>query len=152
MASTPGSVAFDAATASVNENVGDATITVQRTGGLAGAASVDYATSDGTATAGSDYAAVNGTLSWLDGEAGPKTFTVAITEETEIDGNENFIVTLSNAIGAALGATATQTVTITNNDQAPPRQNSGGGGGSITWSFLMLLGAAVIRRRTRMRR
>ena len=41
------------------------TITVRRSGGsLGGPVTVDYATSDGTATAGSDYAAVNGTLTF----------------------------------------------------------------------------------------
>ena len=153
--STPGVVALDDDTVTVSEGAGTVTVTVERTGGLAGAASVDYATADGTATGGSDYTATSGTLSWLDGEAGPKTFTIAITEETEIDGNESFTVTLSNATGAALGATATQTVTITNNDQAappPPPPPSSGGGGSIAWPALLLLGVTGLRRRARMPR
>jgi len=153
MESTPGSVAFDDDATAVNENIGNATVTVQRTGGFAGAASVDYATADGTATSGSDYTATNGAFSWLDGEAGAKTFTVAITDEADIDGNETFTVTLSNATGAALGATAVQTITINNNDQAPPppRRRSSGGG-SIAWPALMLMGVAALRRRTKKRR
>jgi glucose/arabinose dehydrogenase len=149
MQATPGSIALGSATASVNENAGNATITVQRTGGFTGAASVDYATSNGSATDGSDYTAASGTLSWMDAEAGPKSFTVAITEETVIDGNETFIVTLSNATGAALGATAVQTVTIVNNDQQPPRKKSSGG--AISWPvlLLLLLAAEVLRRRSR---
>ena len=41
----------------VNETDGQATVTVERLGGVGGAVSVDYETSDGSATAGSDYAA-----------------------------------------------------------------------------------------------
>ena len=39
--STPGTVGFSSANATVNENAGTATVSVQRTGGIAGAASVD---------------------------------------------------------------------------------------------------------------
>ena len=151
--STPGAVAFGSGTATVNENVGNATVTVQRTGGFGGAASIDYATADGTATAGSDYVAASGTLSWLDGEAGSKTFTVAITDDTVVDSNENFTVTLSNATGAAIGSVATQTVTINDNDQAPqPPPPSGGGGGSFSWFGLMLLGTSLLARRVKKQR
>ena len=129
MESTPGSVAFDTANVSVSESIGTVTVTVERTGGLAGAASVDYATANGTATSGSDYTATNGTLNWLDAETASKTFAVAITDETTVDTNENFTVNLSNATGAALGAVVTKTITINNNDQAPPPPPSGGGSG-----------------------
>jgi hypothetical protein len=86
----------------------------------------------------------------MDAEAGPKSFTVAITEETVIDGNETFIVTLSNATGAALGATAVQTVTIIDNDQQPPKKKKSGGG-AMSWPVLLLwlLAAEVLRRRPR---
>ena len=150
MESTPGSVGLDSIAATVGENVGNATIEVRRTGGFAGAASVDYATSDGTAASGSDYTASNGTLNWMDGEAGSKSFNVAITDEMAIDGNETFVVTLSNATGAALGANAAQTITITNNDQAPPKKKKSGGG-AIAWPFLLLLCAGAMRRRLKRR-
>jgi hypothetical protein len=141
-------VGFSSANASVNENAGTATISVQRTGGIAGAASVDYATANGTAISGTDYTATNGTLNWMDAEAGAKTFTVAITDEAIVDGNVNFTVTLTNATGAALGATAVQTITIANDDQPPPRKR-GGGGGAINWPMLLLLGVGAWRRRPR---
>src|SRR5262249_8182684 len=50
----PGALQFSSATYAVNENGGAATVTVTRTGGSSGAVSVSYATSNGTATAGSD--------------------------------------------------------------------------------------------------
>jgi hypothetical protein len=59
---TSGTLQFSNTTYSQSENGTSATITVTRTGGSSGAASVQYATSNGTATAGSDYTATSGTL------------------------------------------------------------------------------------------
>src|SRR5207237_7923658 len=58
-------VQFDSATYSVNEGGGTVTITVTKTGATAVPCMVNYATSDGTATAGSDYTATSGTLTFL---------------------------------------------------------------------------------------
>ena len=66
-ASQSGSFNFNAASYSVNENGVNATVTVKRSGGSDGAVAVQYATSDGTATANSDYTNASGTLSWADG-------------------------------------------------------------------------------------
>ncbi|MFO0810356.1 MAG: Calx-beta domain-containing protein [Gemmataceae bacterium] len=115
-----GVLQFSAAQYTVAETGGTATITVSRTGGSNGAVSVQYATTNGTATAGSDYTASAGTLTWADGDASPKTFTVPILDDTAVEGNETFTLTLTGAIGGAtLGPTATTTVTITDNDQPP---------------------------------
>ena len=54
-----GTIQFSAATYSVGENAGTATVTVTRTGGSSGAVSVTFATSNGTATAPGDYTAVS---------------------------------------------------------------------------------------------
>jgi len=112
----PGTVQLSAATYSVNENGGTVTLTVTRTGGSSGAASVSYATSDGTATAGSDYTSKSGTLSWSDGESSSKTITVLITDDSTQEENETFTVTLSNASEAGLGSPSSATVTISAND------------------------------------
>jgi parallel beta-helix repeat protein len=87
---------FSSARYSVNENAGAATITVKRYGGTSGSVSVNYATSDMTATAGSDYTAVNGTLTFADGETST-TFTVPLLDDTLIEGVEGINLTLSNA-------------------------------------------------------
>ena len=81
------------------------------------AATVNYATSNGTATAPADYTAKTGTVTI---PAGSKTatFTVLIAGETRYEANETFTVTLSNPVNATLG-TASATGTITNQD-APP--------------------------------
>lgn len=158
MESTPGTIAFDSSTANVNESDGNASVDVRRTGGIAGAASVDYASADGTATAGSDYTAATGTLNWMDGESGSKTITVAVTDETDVDSDENFTITLSNVSGAALGANVSLTVTIANNDSPPPPPPpppppaKSGGGGAVGWPALLLFGITAIYRRLRKRR
>ena len=77
---------------------------------------VDYATSDGTAIAGSDYTATSGTLTFLAGET-TKTVSVPVTDDAHEDSGETFTLTLSNASGARIDD-ATATATITNDDPA----------------------------------
>ncbi|OYX75791.1 MAG: hypothetical protein B7Y95_00655 [Rhizobiales bacterium 32-66-11] len=83
-----------------------------------GPVSVQYATANGTATAGSDYAAQTGTLTFLAGETS-KVVHIQVTGDTLVEGNETFTVKLSAPTGASLGH-ATATGTIVNDDTAPP--------------------------------
>ena len=78
---------------------------------------VDWETADGTATAGTDYTAGNGTLTFGTGDAS-QTVTVTVTGDDADEPNETLTVTLSNAPGATL-ADATGTGTITDDDDAP---------------------------------
>lgn len=112
----PGSLAFSAATTSVSEGAGSVTLTVTRSGGSAGAVSVSYATAAGTATAGSDFTAKTGTLSWPTGDSAPRTIVVPILNDTVKESAETFQVRLSAPVKASLGSVATSTVTITDND------------------------------------
>ena len=115
-----GTLHFSADTFSVNENGGTATISVSRSVGSAGAVSVSYATSNGTATAGSDYTVASGTVSFADGDTANKTFTVAITDDSIDEGNETINVTLSAPTGGAkLSALNNAVLTIVENDPAP---------------------------------
>ena len=57
---------------------------------------VDWATADGTATAGEDYAAASGTLTFGPGETS-KTIRVALLDTADVDGAETFSVQLGNA-------------------------------------------------------
>ena len=80
---------------------------------------VDYATSNGTATAGADYTAASGTLSFAAGET-TKTVSGSVLNDAHDEGSETLTLTLSNASGAVIksdGATATGT--ITNDDPIP---------------------------------
>jgi hypothetical protein len=110
---------------SVQETAASATITVTRTGGSGGVATVDYATSDGTAVDGSDYTAASATLTWNDGVAGPKTFTVTIINDATVEGGETVDLTLSNVTGASLGAPSTGVLTILDEDAPGTLQFSG---------------------------
>jgi hypothetical protein len=77
-----------------------------------------YATSDGTATAGSDYTSTSGTILFAPGETS-KTVAVPIIGDTTVEPDEAFTLALSSPANAVLG-TATATATITNDDVAPP--------------------------------
>ena len=55
----------------------------------------------GTATAGEDYAAASGTLTFGPGETS-KTIRVALLDTADVDGTETFSVQLSNASGITL--------------------------------------------------
>ena len=94
-----GSFKFSAASYKVTEGH-DALITVQRTNGTTGAATINYATSDGTAVAGSDYTPASGTLTFLPGEAS-KTVTVTIKTDAYSDSDETLRLTLSGPTGGA---------------------------------------------------
>ncbi len=116
----PGVLSISPPTLSVNENGGNATFTVNRTGGSDGAVAVNFATANGTATAGSDYTATNGTLNFADGQTS-MTINVPIINDTLDENNETFSVTLSSPTGgASLGTTTVSTATIIDDDEPAP--------------------------------
>ena len=82
-----------------------------------GTVTVDYATSDGTATAGSDYTATSGTLTFAAGETA-KTVSVPVLNDAHDEGSETLTLTLSNPSGAYL-EDGTATGTINNSDLMP---------------------------------
>jgi DNA/RNA endonuclease G (NUC1) len=117
-----GTLQFSAATYSVNEDGGSATITVTRTGGSSGAVSVNYSTVAGgsSATAGDDYVATSSTVSFADGDTANKTFTVTVNDDTTFEGNETVNLALSSPTGGAtLGSPSTAVLTIVENDAQP---------------------------------
>ncbi len=118
----PGFLRFSAADYAASEGDGSATITVRRIRGADGAAEVAYATADGTAVAVSDYTTATGTLSWADGETADKTFTVAITDDAEGEGDETVNLALSSPAGdgsvpeSEVGSPGAATLTLADND------------------------------------
>jgi len=115
-----GTLAFSAAKYTVNESIGQITIIVKRTNGSSGAVSVQYTTSDATATSNSDYLTTSGTLNWADGDTSDKAFAVAITDDSSTEADETLNLTLSNPTGGAVvGAPTTAVLTISDNDAAP---------------------------------
>ena len=79
--------------------------------------SVDYATADGSATAGEDYSAASGTLTFNAGET-TKTVRVAVLDDVVNDGEETLTLTLSNPSGAWI-EDGEATGTIENSDPLP---------------------------------
>jgi hypothetical protein len=118
-AGAPGTVQFDSASFAVKEGVASATVTVTRTLGSAGAATVDYSTSDGTAKAVEDYTPASGTLSFAAGET-TKSFTVAILDDSSDEDVETVNLSLSNPTGGiVLGGNSSSAINITDNDPEP---------------------------------
>ena len=113
-------VGFASAGFSVSESApsGGVLISVIRSGATNGTATVGYRTANGTALAGLDYSSRNGTLTFNPGES-LQTFTVPILEDTLIEGNESFLVLLTNLVGGAALSQPSATVTITDNDFRP---------------------------------
>ena len=98
-----------------------ATVPVTQTGKTAFTASVDFATSDGTATEAADYTATNGTLNFpINTVNQTKTLNIPVdvTDDNVLEGDETFIVTLSNAQGSTI-ADGEATVTIDDDESLP---------------------------------
>ena len=93
--------------------------------------SIGYTTTNGTATAGSDYTATSGTLSFAAGVT-TQQISVPVLRDTITEPTETFAVTLSNPSGVTLTtATATGTITDTAVTVTPPPTTSGG---SVTYT------------------
>jgi hypothetical protein len=92
---------------------GALTFTVTKSG--SGAASASWTTGGGTATAGSDYSAASGTISFTAAETS-RSITIATIDDSLTESNETLTVTLSNPVAPTLIGTATGTGTINEND------------------------------------
>ena len=151
-----GVLQFNAASYSVAENGGSATITVMRTGGSAGAVGVSFATSNGTAGSG-DYTAVTQTVTFAAGDTANKTVSIPIQNDMLVEGSETVNLTLSGPTGgASLGSPATAVLTITDDDVtnnpvptitslAPSSATAGGPGFTLAVNGTIFVSGAVIR-------
>ncbi len=124
-----GAVRFTTNAFSANENIGNYTVTVVRTGGSDGSTTVNYAVTANSATVGSDFEAVSGTLNFANKETS-KTFTVKILDDSTAEGSETATITLSNVTnGVSLGSPSTATLTIVDNESSSASSNSSSAGG-----------------------
>lgn len=69
-------------------------VTLRRIDGSFGTLTATYATADGTATAGVDYEAAAGSVTWQDGDTSDKTFNVVIIPDLDIEMNETILLTI----------------------------------------------------------
>jgi len=103
-----------------SESSSPVSIQVFRTGDVSGSVSVNYATSDGTATAGSDYTAVSGILTFGPGEL-TKFISVSITNDNLFEnGDETFNLTLSGPSDSAELLTPAGAAIIIRDDDPKP--------------------------------
>lgn len=120
----PGTLRLLAPTASVAENAGSLTLQLSRFGGTSGVVTAQItqlAGGLGGATPGSDFTAINPTLTWASGEGGIKTITIPILQDTTVELAETFTVGILTTTGGAtvpagFGSTV---VTLLDDDAAP---------------------------------
>jgi Calx-beta domain len=89
-------------------------VRILRTGLTSGSATVDIASSDGTARQKGDYTFVAGHLVFADGET-QKTFQVLISDDGYVEGTESATLLLQNPTNATLGVPNTATLQIIDN-------------------------------------
>ena len=92
-------------------------MTVNRLGSTAGTVTVDYATLDGSARAGTNYTAESRTLTFDDGQAS-ETITIPIQDDGIARPDTSFQIVLSNPNGTSLGSVTDAVVTIADAEAA----------------------------------
>jgi hypothetical protein len=115
--SSVSSIQFNATNYVVNENGGSVTVTVTRIGNTANAATINYATANGSAAQPNDYISTSGSLQFAAGET-TKTFVVPIIDDAIVERPENISLSLSSpGAGAMEGSPFTSTITILDDDK-----------------------------------
>ena len=114
-AATGDTVQFFQGVYAVNRDAGYATITVTRSGPTANAATVDFATTDGTANQTRNYTSASGTLRFAPSETN-KSFSVLIAQDAYLEPDETVNLDLRNASGVLLGNLAFATLIINHNN------------------------------------
>ncbi len=166
-----GTLSFAAPSYTVKESAGSVALVVERSGGSDGVVSVKYTTADKEATAGKDYTAASGTLTFADQETS-KTITIPVINDTADEPDETFVVRLTDLSGGATeGTYMDAVVTIADDDETQggatggestgggsgvddegttTASSSGGGGGSLDlFLLLFLLGGLFLLGRSR---
>ena len=108
-------VKFSSAAYTKAENGGSVDIEIKLNRPAVGNERVSYATTNGTATSGSDYTSESGSMSFPMGET-TRIINLTIKEDSTVEGSETFSVTLSSPTNAVLGSPKVAVVTITDND------------------------------------
>jgi hypothetical protein len=137
-----GLVSLSAPAYSAAQTAGSVAITVNRTSGSSGGASVSYATANSTAIAGTNYTSERGSLSWGNGDMAPKTFVIPINKAAPFTGTKTLAVAIAGAEGAALGTTKSAIVTINGGAanapsvslSASPTSVANGESSTVIWS------------------
>jgi hypothetical protein len=107
-----GDVTMSASVYTVAESAGTVTITLRRTGGTSGPLSVSYFTVAETALAGKQFTAQTGTVTWANGDAAAKSFSIHILDTTPTTSTKYFAVRMTPATGTIIGSPSNAIVNI----------------------------------------
>jgi hypothetical protein len=110
------SMQFSATSYVVNENAGSVVVSVTRSGNTTPATTINYTTSNGSATQPGDYTSTSGSLQFAPGET-VKTFVVPIINDSLVEGNETINVALSSPGGGVEGSPFTSSILILDDDK-----------------------------------
>ena len=123
-------------------------VTLQGGGSQRGTVTVNYATSDGTATAGNDYMSTSGMLTYSD--VGTQTVRVTVHDDSDKEPDETFTLTLSGPSNAEIPE-PTATGTIRNDDglrveltAEPSRVSEGDGPTDVTVTAALVDGLRTV--------
>ena len=117
LSSSTSSIQFNATRYVISENAGSVRVDVTRIGNTSNAVTINYATSNGSATQPSDYTNASGSLQFAAGET-VKSFVVPVIDDAAVEGTETINVSLSlPGDGGAEGSPFTSTVSILDNDK-----------------------------------
>ncbi|MGQ3296779.1 Calx-beta domain-containing protein [Reyranella sp.] len=134
----------DASIVEGNSGTKQMVFTVSLSKAATGPVKVDFATANGTATAGQDYVAKSGTLTFAAGET-QKTVSVTVNGDTAIENNETLKINLTSATGATI-ANGAATGTIVNDDariSVADATVTEGNNGTSNLTFTVTLSAAA---------
>jgi uncharacterized repeat protein (TIGR01451 family) len=107
---------------SLVETDGSVSLTVVRTGFLTDTVKINFRTNNGTATHRTDYTATLGTLTFAPQEQA-KTIVIPVNDDSYVEGDESFTVTLTNTANGFVGDQGTAVITIEDDDTAAPTVN-----------------------------
>lgn len=134
-ANPAGKIRFTASTYTLEEDDGSMPINVVRTGGNKGSVGVEYKLVPGTAKAGEDYEAQEGTLSFSEGQTST-TFEVKVLNDALTEGNETFTLEISAPTGGAeLIAPTTSTFTIEDDESGGSSSSAASSSGPEQGTF-----------------
>ncbi|MEL7336544.1 MAG: carbohydrate-binding domain-containing protein, partial [Planctomycetota bacterium] len=112
----PGFIGLGATQYTVNEDDGSITFSLTRVEGTNGPASVFYQTVSGDALSGDDFIGNDsGRVDFVDGQSTANA-SIALVNDDQIEGIENFSISLFRAEGAQLGEPRTAIVTIVDDE------------------------------------
>lgn len=115
----PGEIGFARSYWVVDEEAGEAVVTVERRGGSTGAVTVDWSAEALSAAAGEDFVPTSGMLVWEDGDATAKTVTIELLGDTEVERTELVRLALSEVTGGASLDDPSVAVLVLQDDEDP---------------------------------